>query len=177
MNLDIPITNGQALIASCEPGKPLFVLGANGAGKSALMQKLFASNSTNAYRVPAHRPNYFNSERPGMSPQQRAESGTNIRNADKNENARWQDHHSSERPSISVFDLIDSENRGSREIARAVREGDDALVQKLKKIATPLEVLNRIFRLSLFGIYRPIGFRHIGARAFSAYRSQGVFGI
>lgn len=148
MNLNIPITNGQTLTAPCEPGKPLFVLGANGAGKSALIQKLFASNSTNSYRVPAHRPNYFNSERPGMSPQQRAESGANIRNADKNENSRWLDHHGSERPSISVFDLIDSENRGSREIARAVRADDESLVQKLKKIATPLEVLNRIFRLA-----------------------------
>lgn len=148
MNLEIPSPDGKTLSAPCEPGKPLFVLGANGAGKSALIQRLFASNSTNSYRVPAHRPNYFNSERPGMSPQERAQSGTSIRNADQSEDARWLDHYASARASISVFDLIDSENRNCRQIAHAARADDEALVQKLKNVATPLEVLNRLFRLA-----------------------------
>lgn len=34
----------------------------------------------------------------------------------------------------------------------------------------------RALQVSLFTTYRPIGFRHIGATAFSAYTSQCVFG-
>jgi hypothetical protein len=121
-------------------------------GKSALIQRLFAQNAEKAFRVPAHRPNYFNTERPSMSSQERANTGTNIQNANRQDESRWLDHNSLARPSISLFGLIDSENRNSRQIAHAFKADDDALLGELKKLATPLEVLNRLFRLANINI-------------------------
>ena len=50
---------------------------------------------------------------------------------------------------------------------RQAREYDDFLAQKVQTARL----------LSLFTTYRPIGFRHIGARTFSAHIGQLIFGI
>jgi ABC-type ATPase involved in cell division len=126
----------------------LFVLGANGTGKSSLTQRLISRVANNKRWISAHRQNWFASKAISLSPQQKRQAEQNIRVYDTQSDARWTDHVPAQRANIAIYELVDAENVDGRAIARAVRAGDLEQIEKLKKIDPPVEIINELLKAS-----------------------------
>lgn len=141
-------TQNDSIKIELEMGETLFVLGANGAGKSSLMQKLYIANQTSSRRISAHRQTWFDSGALSLSPAQKKNSQINIGNYDAAPDSRWKDDYAAQRPNIALFDLIDSQNVRARAIAAAVDSSNNALANDLSKKDAPLRTINELLRLS-----------------------------
>jgi ABC-type lipoprotein export system ATPase subunit len=147
-DLPIPQPSGTSLDISISVGETLFVLGANGTGKSNLMQRFYSKYSGQARRISAHRQTWFDSNGISLSSEQRRNTETNIRDYDVQSQSRWRDIYSSTRPNIALYDLIDAENVRSRSIAGAVDSDNIDLAKTLSKADAPIKVINELLRLS-----------------------------
>ncbi|MFA5619811.1 MAG: DUF4435 domain-containing protein [Weeksellaceae bacterium] len=136
--LDIPLTEGKAL----------FVLGANGVGKSTLMHKLFEQNFDHTKRILAHRQTWFHSNAMDMTASSKKQTENQIKNTDRQVYSRWKDDYSEARSSISIFDLINSENVRARNIAGAVDKDDIAFAKQLSNAQAPLQATNELLAIS-----------------------------
>ena len=148
--------NGQINVP-LEEGKPVFVLGANGVGKSTLMHNLYASNRPHAKRILAHRQTWFTSNSMDLTAAKKKQTERNINNQDQQITSRWQDPYSSQRSSISIFDLINSENIRAREITKAVDDDDLDSAKKLSNAQAPIEGINELLAISNIPIVISLG--------------------
>lgn len=148
-SLSIPTNNElSALSLTVSAGQMLFILGANGTGKSSLMQA-FASSATNkSRRITAHRQTWFRSGSPEFTGKQRADYGRDMLNYDRQPDSRWMDDYSQQRAQMAIYDLVNSENLRAREIARAVDAKDAREAEKLSAKQGAIATLNRLLRLA-----------------------------
>ncbi|MBC3540169.1 AAA family ATPase [Rufibacter sediminis] len=146
-SLNIPLIEGNAL----------FVLGANGVGKSTLMHNLFQQNLNHTKRILAHRQTWFSNNSMDMTASQKTEQEKNIKNRDQNINSRWQDVYAQARSSISIFDLINSENIRARKITNAVDSDDISTAKLLSNIQAPLQAINELLAISNIPIVITLG--------------------
>jgi ABC-type sugar transport system ATPase subunit len=79
---EIPRTGEAALQFTLRLGEVIYLLGANGTGKSSLVSRLFTSHQNNARRISAHRQTWFQSNTLEMTAAQRANMEGNIRARD-----------------------------------------------------------------------------------------------
>jgi len=136
--LDLPLTEGNAL----------FVLGANGVGKSTLMHKLFAQNRNHAKRILAHRQTWFTDNAMNMTASQKKDTERNIESFDSQLYSRWKDDWSRYRTSLSIFDLINSENIRARNIANAVDRDNIELAKEHSRSQAPIQAINELLAIS-----------------------------
>lgn len=147
--LTIPTENPDVpLRLDVEVGEMLFILGANGTGKSSLMQAFASVNHDKTRRIAAHRQTWFDSGSPDLTGKRRAEFAQNFTVYDQQESARWKDDHGKQRAQVAIYDLIDSENIRAREIMHAVDDKDSELVEKLQAKDSVFKVMNRLLRLA-----------------------------
>ena len=147
-NLTIPQSGGTSLDLTVSVGESLFILGANGTGKSSIMHHFYGAHHSNARRISAHRQTWFASNAITLSPEQRRSTESNIQGSDNSPQARWKDDYSAQRASIAIYDLIDAENVRARSIARAVDDNDIDLAKTLSKKDAPIKIINELLRLS-----------------------------
>ncbi|GGU64456.1 hypothetical protein GCM10009504_21920 [Pseudomonas laurentiana] len=129
-------------------GQMLFVLGANGTGKSTLMQLFASASSDKTRRITAHRQTWFRSGSPEFTGRQRAEYEQGLFHYDRQVDARWKDDYSEQRAQMAIYDLINSENVRAREITRAVDAKKVDEVDKLSAKDGAFLTLNRLLRLA-----------------------------
>ena len=159
-----PDTSGVQQEIRISEGHTLFIVGANGSGKSSLLQRLFTQHRNNARRISAHRQTWFTSNTLDFTPTSRKQTGINLQNADMQEDARWKDNYASQRLSAAIFDLINADNIRSRKIADRIDMGAleaalsanekegiprivvDALAEK--KEESPLKILNELLKIA-----------------------------
>src|SRR5436190_14830150 len=122
--VNVPRVGAEPLQFALNIGETLFVLGANGTGKSSLMQRLNRVHGANTRWVSAHRQNWFDSDSINLSPQSKREHEQHIRSYDFNEHARWRDQYASQRTNISIYELVEAENVDARASAKADRADD-----------------------------------------------------
>jgi ATPase subunit of ABC transporter with duplicated ATPase domains len=156
-NFTIQTSNNGDLSIPLSEGNAVFVLGANGVGKSTLMQNLYHQNISHSKRILAHRQTWFNNNSSDMSASQKSLQEVNIRNWDNGENSRYSDAYSGARLSISIFDLINSENIRSRTIANAVDFGDLELAKTHSNNQAPLQAINELLAISNIPIRITLG--------------------
>lgn len=122
MNWNIPLRSGGQLSLAIENGEFVFVLGANGSGKSALIQYLVSSNRhANIRRISAHRRAWFNSGSINLTPHRRRKYARELIDYERRHESRWRDNYEEQRQSAVLFDLVARENALARNIARFVR--------------------------------------------------------
>ena len=150
--LKIPMAgeNGERTLKT---GDILFVLGANGSGKSGLISKLFNDYSRDAKRISAHRQTWFVSNAPELTPDGRESLKNSIRSQDKQAHSRWREDYATERAVAAIYDLIDADTMLAREIVDLLRDkkSDEALekanspspIQSLNELLQTLEPSNR----------------------------------
>jgi ABC-type glutathione transport system ATPase component len=150
--LIIPTNNGPPTTLTLNIGNTLYVLGANGTGKSSLVSQLFNQNQNHAKRISAHRQTWFESNTLDMTPRTRQGLETNFRNQDIQVNARYSDWNPTARSTMAIFDLIDADTMQERKIAAFVREGNSVAAEKEAQNPSPFEVINELMRLSNLSI-------------------------
>src|ERR1700730_10168032 len=92
--LEVPLTVDGPLKFSVDLGQTVFILGANGTGKSSLMQRLFSFNAGSARRISAHRQTWFASNTLDFSATQRRQTEQAILSTDTSPQSRWRDDYS-----------------------------------------------------------------------------------
>jgi len=126
----------------------LFILGANGTGKSSLMQDFAASSKEQTRRITAHRQTWFRSGSPEFTGKMRADYEQNVFNHDRHWDARWKDDYAQQRAQMAIYDLVNSENVRARGIARAVDQKKPEEVEQLATKDSEFTTLNRLLRLA-----------------------------
>jgi ABC-type lipoprotein export system ATPase subunit len=147
-DLTIPRSTGEPLNLTVNVGENLFILGANGTGKSSLMQQLYRPHFANAQWISAHRQTWFSSNAMTLSPQEKRNFESHIRSRDTSLESRWKDDYATQRASIAIYDLIDAENVRARSIAGAVDGNNIDLAKTLAKKNAPIKIINELLRLS-----------------------------
>jgi len=148
--------NGTMQIPLSE-GNALFVLGANGVGKSTLMHSFFQQNYNHTKRILAHRQTWFTSNTMNMTAQNKKQTEQRMKSNDNQIQSRWKDDYSSARSNISIFDLINSENIRARQIADAVDESNIPLAQELSNNQAPIQAINELLALANIPIVITLG--------------------
>jgi len=131
-----------------EVGELLFILGANGTGKSSLMQAFASASKEKTRRITAHRQTWFRSGSPEFTGKQRADYEQNVFDYDRQPNARWMDDYSGQRAQMAIYDLVNSENVRAREITRAVDDKNQEKVEILAAKHSAFTTLNCLLRLA-----------------------------
>lgn len=145
---NIPSIAGDPIDFSLGVGDVLYVLGANGTGKSSLVSRLFSPHKSNAKRISAHRQTWFESNTLNMTPHNRQQLEANVRSQDAQPQARYREWNPAERASMSIFDLIDADTMQERKIAGLVRTGNIESAKREAQYPSPIQVINELMRLS-----------------------------
>ena len=152
MRLEIPTLSGEQLPSEVDTGEQLFVLGANGSGKSALIQHIVSSHRNDKVkRITAHRQTAFDSERPNFTYPDRQQFEQQIRNWDFQYESRWrEDRQFGQQKQLAVLtDFIARENAHARSVRNLVRENRLQEAERLvAQVLSPLERINHLFRVA-----------------------------
>ena len=134
---------------SCEfqlaPGEILYILGANGTGKSALVHRMNSDHRTKSRWIPPHRRTWLQSGGSNLTAAQKEQQETNLQNLATQPTARWMDHNPEVRVNMAIFDLIQMQSQSNQKIVDAFRAGDEELGRKLiKQNKDPLVTLSNL---------------------------------
>jgi ABC-type cobalamin/Fe3+-siderophores transport system ATPase subunit len=130
------------------PGDVLYLLGANGTGKSSLISRLFNAHPAAAKRISAHRQTWFQSNSLDMTPHTREALERDIRSRDAQHHARYRLDYANERAGLAIYDLVDSDTMLARKIAELVRAGNTSSAEREAKKPSPIQEINELMRLS-----------------------------
>ena len=185
----IPLISGGPIELRLESGKHIFVVGANGSGKSALLQHcashLYQQNhnhSEDKYKwIPAHRRIVIESGNVRLTPQNRRTSGENRRDQFPDPSVRWNDDFQGDEIEILMFDLVAMDDDLNRQVADFCKEGDR---NKAKEISprhiyelfgeSSLEQINKLLKSGGFMTQ----LEYTSAQGFRARHENGaIFGI
>ena len=141
MDLTTPRVTGDPLTISVEAGQQLYVVGANGTGKSALFQHWVSSVGVSAVkRIAAHRQTWLPSGNLDFTAQSRKQFEQNRMHWDRQEDARWKEQSPAERQSAVLFDLVAKDNTRYRTIGQHI---DDKHPKKATAFAAKSKSLFR----------------------------------
>lgn len=148
ISLNVPSAAGTATL-SVAPGKPLLIVGRNGAGKSALIHRL-AGQFTNAIYLPGGRPSYFGHESASLTPETRRQLGINLQNWNRQPDTRWQQPSGTSRNEKAVHDLTTAEIQFKLDAANEIkRDGkESSAIARLQSGFSPLDRVNAILSQS-----------------------------
>ncbi|MCE9547745.1 MAG: ATP-binding protein, partial [Planctomycetia bacterium] len=145
---NIPSASGEPVVFGLGAGDVLYMLGANGTGKSSLVSQLFRQHQKIAKRISAHRQTWFESNTLDMTPRNRQDIESNIRSQDVQPEARYREWNAGGRANMAIYDLIDSDTMQERKIAALVRADRIEAAQKEAQSPSPIQVINELMRLS-----------------------------
>ena len=146
--LQFPAQNAEVSNLWLEVGEMLFVLGANGTGKSSLMYHIAQQNGGATRKISAHRQTWMNSDALDMTPSRKMQTEQNIQNEDRQQQSRYRDSYAAQRASMTIYELIDAENIRARRIAALVDSGDLSAAADAAKMEAPITVINDLLRNS-----------------------------
>lgn len=147
-NLNFPTQNAETSKLQLEPGQMLFVLGANGTGKSSLLLHFARQNGNHNRKITAHRQTWMNNDALDMTPATKIQTEINIRNEDRQYQSRYRDQYGAQRASMTIYELIDAENVRARRIAAAVDARDMKAAAEAAKVEAPITAINELLRQS-----------------------------
>ena len=125
MDLTIPKTSGESLTIPVEVGEQLYVVGANGTGKSALFQHWVSLMGASAIkRIAAHRQTWLPSGNLAFTAQSRKRFEQNRIQWDSQQDARWKEEGPAERQSAVLFDLVAKDNTRYRVIGQYIDDNN-----------------------------------------------------
>ena len=159
-DLRFPAQNADVPTLQLEAGEMLFVLGANGTGKSSLMFHFAQNNVGKTRRISAHRQTWMNTDALDMTPAIKLQTEQQIQKTDRKQQSRYRDDYAAQRASMTIYDLIDAENVRASGIAALVDADDMESAAKASKEEAPITIINELLRQSNI----PINIRGIISR-------------
>lgn len=147
---NIPRISKHPINLTLKNGDQLFIVGANGSGKSALIQRFVAEHPQNGIkRITAHRQTWFNSGSIDLTPANRQQYAQQNFNYDRSYEARWKDSNPGWNLSAVLFDLVAKENTRARSIARYVDNQDHKKAKEVSaKSIAPFDEINELLSLA-----------------------------
>lgn len=133
-----------------EPGKPLFIIGRNGTGKSALVHSFFGQLSDRAVYIPGSRPNYFENESLSLTPASRRQLTSNLLSWDSSPDTRWRSISGTARNEKAIHDLTAAEAQFKIDAANEiVKDGkESSAILRLQSGISPLDKVNALLAQS-----------------------------
>ena len=147
-NLVFPSLNSHASPLELQAGESLFVLGANGTGKSSLMFHFARNNAGKTRKISAHRQTWMNTDALDMTPASKLQTEQHIQQTDQNQQSRYRDDYASQRASMTIYELIDAENVRARRITEFVDAGNMEAATEASKKEAPITIINELLRQS-----------------------------
>ncbi len=147
----IPPLNGQGdpIAIDLTDGSAVFVVGANGSGKSALITQLTkAATAINTIRIAAHRQSWLQSSSVDLTLKTRKDLQISIDNRDRQDESRWKDDYAQPRTQVALFDLANAQNTVSRSVLDLLKQGSIDEATSVAKQPSPLEAMNDILSVS-----------------------------
>lgn len=148
MEWTIPRIDDEDLRLALSGGDRVFVVGANGSGKSSLIQQLNSANpAENIVRISAHRQMWFESGNIDMTPHSRESSDGFYRSWEKRYEASWKDStgYAEHKLSATLFDLVAKHNARSHAITRLIdEEKAKESVDLARKWTPPFDHINEL---------------------------------
>lgn len=139
-------TQSELLKIDLKTGTPIFILGRNGTGKSALVNRISAQLSGKAVYMPGSRPSYFDGESLSMTPASRREFTKNLKYYDSQLDTRWKSDIGTSRNEKAIHDLLAAETQYKIDAANQIKfEGADSLaIARLQADNSPLDIVNSL---------------------------------
>lgn len=147
-NLNFPAQNAEISNLQLEPGEMLFVLGANGTGKSSLMHRFSKQNRHHVRKIAAHRQTWMNTDALDMTPSNKLQTEEQIKADDAQHTSRFRDRFAAQRASMTVYELIDAENVRARAMQSAYDAGDMDGLKEAAKAEAPIAIINELLQQS-----------------------------
>ncbi|MDE0129999.1 MAG: AAA family ATPase [Gammaproteobacteria bacterium] len=147
-DLEIPTQEGHPLTLNLQDGELLFVLGANGTGKSSLMFRFAQRYAGRSRKISAHRQTWMNTDALDMTPAAKLQTEQQIQNTDQHVQSRYRDDYAAQRASMTIYELIDAENVRARQIAALVDGGDLEAAAEASQQEAPIAIINELLRHS-----------------------------
>ena len=148
----VPITKqvSGGLTITVQGDKPLFILGRNGTGKSALVQSLVGVLGTSVVYLPGSRPSYFDHELLSMTPVTRKQYDANSAGWDRSPDSRWHSISGTQRNEKAVHDLETREAQyNTNAIDEIKREGAGSkAIARLQGANSPLDQVNALLEIA-----------------------------
>ncbi|WP_232790590.1 AAA family ATPase [Pseudomonas fluorescens] len=144
VEMQIP-TQLEPIRVGVKAGRPIFILGRNGTGKSALVNNLAAQWRGQCVYMPGSRPSYFDHESLSMTPASRRDFGTNQSYYDSPD-SRWKSLSGTTRNEKAIHDLQAAETQYKLDAANQIKaEGPGSLaIVRLQADDSPLDIVNSV---------------------------------
>ena len=154
MELDIPKTGGKQLSLTLEDGEQLFVVGANGSGKSALFQYWMSSASEGKIRrISAHRQAWFKSGDIDLTPAARRQFDKDNRSRERWGDALWKDYNAGLKQSSVLFDLVELHNIRNENVTLRVDGGNaEEAIKVSAKSLPPFDRINELLERATLAV-------------------------
>lgn len=176
VNLNFPGKTGTHSL-SIHAGQPVFLLGRNGTGKSALIHffvtQIAHRMDLNWRYIPGSRPSYFDADSLNMTPSSRLQLEQNGRSWDSQPEMRVRPISGAIRNERAIYDLQAAELQFKVDAANqiAADDGTDVAIFRLRSNTSPLSRVNRLLRQSNLPVQMVIDGAEIRAERDSAIYS------
>lgn len=147
-DLNFPSQNDNTSRIELRSGEILFVLGANGTGKSSLMQLFTTQNYGRCCKISAHRQTWMSSDTIDMTPSSKRRTEQNIQSDDQQFHARYRDNHGESRTNMIIYELISAENKRARKIADAFDADNIDQAKQASSVQAPISEINDLLHQS-----------------------------
>lgn len=159
LSVSVPTAEEPLVFNLSQNQNTLFVLGANGTGKSALLHHIHQQHQEHAYKVAAYRQTWFASGTPDMSGTQYKKATTNLRGWDAKPQSRYVESQSGySRTSRILAALMNKQRERDRKATALLDRGKNKKAkQYVKDHRDPLDIINGLFEASNLGVQVFIG--------------------
>ncbi|WP_419847324.1 AAA family ATPase [Candidatus Poriferisocius sp.] len=153
LSVSIPTTDGPIDIELSEDQNKLFVLGANGTGKSALLHQIHQQHPQRAHKVAAYRHTYFESGTPDLSGGQYKSATEEIRRWDRDARSRYTEQSGGLRAIRSIAALMQNRRGRDRSATALLDEGkNDEAEEYVQDNRDPFYIINGLLEASNLGV-------------------------
>ena len=145
----VPSQAGTAVM-TVTPGHPLFIVGRNGTGKSALVHHIGQQDRDRVIYLPGNRTSIFDAEGVSLTPASRRQLTSNFVSWDSSPDARWRNISGNARNERAIHDLTTAEFQYKGDLANAISQGIDveSNIRKLQSKDSPLDKVNLLLEQS-----------------------------
>ena len=164
--IEVPcVANTQTVVDLSSDCNAVFVLGANGSGKSALLHHLTQRHQEErpdgqmaVHRVTAHRQTWFDSNRPSMAGEEYKNEKAAILRKEANPASRYKEDYAGRRVYHALHSLLQAERRRLELIGTYYEDSKETNISVdradtyMKNHASPLKTLNQLFRAAALDI-------------------------
>ena len=175
IQLEIPRISNNPIILTVKNGDQLFIVGANGSGKSALIQRFVSVlPQDRVQRITAHRQTWFSSGSIDFTPANRQQYEQQDRSLDRNYESRWKEYNPGKKLSAALFDLVAKENTRARAITRHVDNHNSKKAEEISaESPSPFDQINELLSLATLTVTiensndRDLLARHLAGQSFT----------